>query len=91
MSSIETRVDRPYGQQPETRAAATRYLERTGNTDLIPLLGLDDQADEETVVDEDGRRVCPTCGKPLPDPIANGGNKPCQRRACKAARTGALL
>jgi hypothetical protein len=25
-----------------------------------------------------------TRGKPLPDPITNGGNKPCQRRACAA-------
>ncbi|GIE75776.1 hypothetical protein Aph02nite_17260 [Actinoplanes philippinensis] len=40
--SITTRLDEPYNQQPETRAAAVRVLTRTGNADLIEILGLDD-------------------------------------------------
>jgi hypothetical protein len=38
--SITTRLDAPYGQQPKTRAAAIRVLTRTGNADLIEILGL---------------------------------------------------
>lgn len=39
---LQTQLDRPYSQQPETRAAATRYLTRTGNADLLAMLGLVD-------------------------------------------------
>jgi len=80
--AVVTRLDRPYGQQPETRAAAVRYLERTGNADVLGALGLVDEPEPPTVA---GRQVCPRCGKPLPDPIANGGHKPCRRSACRAA------
>ena len=38
--SLTTRLDVPYAQQPETRAAAVRYLERTGNADVAVILGL---------------------------------------------------
>ncbi|WIM97825.1 hypothetical protein ACTOB_001379 [Actinoplanes oblitus] len=38
--NITTRLDEPYAQQPETRVAATAYLERTGNADLLAVLGL---------------------------------------------------
>lgn len=40
--SLTTRLDTPYAQQPETRAAALRYLERTGNLDVATILGLVD-------------------------------------------------
>lgn len=40
--SLTTRLDTPYAQQPETRAAAVRYLERTGNLDVAMALGLVD-------------------------------------------------
>lgn len=33
----------------------------------------------------DGRQCCHRCRNPLPDPIANGGRKPCRRAACRAA------
>lgn len=82
MSNLQTQLDRPYAQQPATRAAAVRFLERTGNGDLIAMLGLVDEP-KPTVVG--GRQLCPRCGKPLPDPIANGGHKPCRRAACRAA------
>jgi hypothetical protein len=62
---------------PETQAAATRYLIRSGNADILPILGL---AYEQPR----GRVPCPSCGMPLPDPVTNGGRKPCQRRKCKA-------
>jgi hypothetical protein len=60
-----------------TAADAVAYLTRAGNADLLPILGLEGTAPL-------GRQPCPACGKPLPDPITNGGNKPCQRRACAA-------
>jgi len=40
--SITTRLDEPYNQQPATRAAAVRVLQRLGAADLIEILGLDD-------------------------------------------------
>lgn len=59
------------------RSKAAAYLTRTGNADLLPVLGLVDEPDEALVID--GRRLCPTCRRPLPDPIRNGGRKPCRR------------
>lgn len=38
---VSTQLDRP-SMDPATRAAATHYLQRTGNADLLPVLGLDD-------------------------------------------------
>jgi hypothetical protein len=71
--AVVTRLDRPYAQQPETRAAATRYLERTGNADLLAALGLGD--------DEPPPSPCPVCGRPLrKDKL--GGHKPCPRQLC---------
>lgn len=81
-NNLETHLDRPYAQQPATRAAAVRVLERTGNADLAEVLGLVDEPGPLVI---DGRQACPRCHKPLPDPIANGGHKPCRRRACVAA------
>jgi hypothetical protein len=78
--NLGTHLDRPYAQQPDTRAAATRYLERTGHADLLDVLGLGPEPDGPSVID--GRECCPSCGKPLPDPVSNGGRKPCRRRAC---------
>ena len=80
--NLSTHLDRPYAQQPATRAAAVRYLTRTGNVDLIEVLGL---ADEPGPLVVGGRQCCPRCRKPLPDPITNGGHKPCRRPACLAA------
>lgn len=45
-------VDKPYGQQPETRAAAARYIVRTrdDHPELLMALGLahDEQADRSS-------------------------------------------
>jgi hypothetical protein len=71
-----TEIDRGY-LSPATQADATAYLTRTGNADLLPILGLVEPPPA-------GRQPCPSCGKPLPDPITSGGRKPCQRRACAA-------
>lgn len=49
MSDLQTPIDRPYAQQPETRAAALRFLERTGNADVAAALGL---VDADTEPDE---------------------------------------
>lgn len=38
--SVTTRLDAPYAQQPETRAAAVRALVRLGAADLLEILGL---------------------------------------------------
>ena len=57
-----TDVDRSY-LGPETKAAAARYLERTGNADLLPILGL---TESPPVVDPgyvtvNGRTYCALC------------------------------
>lgn len=110
-----TQVDRPYGQQPETRVAAVAHIVRDGHADILPALGLADvpapplgecpycttrlvalcvwHGEQATappaVTDEplviDGRHCCTNCRKPLPDPISNGGRKPCRRVACVVA------
>lgn len=85
--AVATHLDRPYGQQPAVRAAAARYLERTGNADVADMLGLVEQEDLLVI---DGRHCCPNCRKPLPDPISNGGRKPCRRAACVAAAAGGV-
>lgn len=79
---LRTQIDRPYAQQPETREAARRVLERTGNADLIEILGLAEKPGPLVI---DGRQVCPRCEHPLPDPLVNGGFKACRRRACVTA------
>lgn len=82
--SVVTHVDRPYGQQPETRTAAIRRVSREPDADmLLDALGL---VDREGPLVIDGRHCCPHCRKPLPDPISNGGRKPCRRRACLIAQ-----
>lgn len=40
--SITTRLDMPYNQHPDTRAAAVRVMRRLGAVDLVEVLGLDD-------------------------------------------------
>lgn len=71
--AVVTRLDKPYAQQPETRAAATRYLERTGNADLLGPLGLVDEPPPSP--------VCPVCGRRLTK-AKLGGFNPCQRQLC---------
>jgi len=77
MSDLQTASRDGVHLADETRADAARYLTRKGYADLLPILGLSDAPTRE-------RPPCPSCGKPLPDPITNGGRKPCQRRRCPA-------
>lgn len=63
-------------EDPDTQARATAYLERSGNADLLPMLGLDGWQ-TPTV---DGRGVCPACGHPLPA----DSRKACRRDSCDA-------
>ena len=71
--SVVTHVDRPYAQQPATRAAAIRYLERKGCTDLLAMLGL--------VEEPPPSPECPVCGRRLTK-AKLGGFNPCQRQIC---------
>jgi hypothetical protein len=66
----------------ESRAAARRYLERSGNADVLAVLGLDD-----TEPAAPGRQLCPRCGGQLSDPSVNGGFEACRRRRCAELRT----
>ncbi|GAA2696414.1 hypothetical protein [Actinoplanes palleronii] len=47
--NLTTDLDQTYHQHPDTRAAASRYLERSGNADLLQMLGLVDEPARPTV------------------------------------------
>jgi hypothetical protein len=70
--SVTTRLDAPYAQQPETRAAAVRALVRLGAADLLDMLGLVD-------VPERDLQACPVCGH-----RRESDGRPCRRRTCEA-------
>lgn len=75
MSEMQTEIERPY-LDPATRAAATAYLTRTGNADLLEILGLAGEQPKP-------RGNCPVCGNGL---ASHGG---CNRRkACREATHG---
>ena len=68
--NVLTQLDAPNAQAPETRAAAATYLRRTGNADLLPVLGLVVPAQAAARVPSARRRGaaspgvaerCPTC------------------------------
>jgi hypothetical protein len=40
VSDLGVNLDKPYAQQPEIQAAAIAYLQRTGNADVMVVLGL---------------------------------------------------
>lgn len=46
MSDLGVNLDKAYAQQPETQAAALRFLQRTGNADVAAALGLVDAEPE---------------------------------------------
>lgn len=90
---MATEIDRGY-LPPEIRAAATAYLTRSGNADLLPILGLtpDPVAAEMSAAKAKGmlrghglpsaraRGVCPICQNKLP------GHGVCRKRqACREA------
>jgi hypothetical protein len=63
---VSTHLDKPYGQQPETRAAAVRVLRRQPDAeDLMAILGLDDveleRPEPPPYVVINGRTCCATC------------------------------
>lgn len=63
----------------DVRADATRYLTRTGNTDLLDVLGLVDAPAAPPAT-----QACPVCGKPPP------WSGVCRRtKACRAGEEGA--
>lgn len=72
--SIDRYTDAARRREDEARETARRdatsYLERTGNADLLEILGL---AGDPL---PDG--VCHNCGAPLPQ----GGTRRCRRREC---------
>jgi len=83
MSILDQTLDRPYGQQPETRAAAVRYLTRTGNADLAEMLGLgDDPEAPKPYVVVHGRSYCTTCHQRIPSGVCY--QPECQRRRLDA-------
>lgn len=55
---VATKLDRNRSADGAMRADARRYLERTGNADLVEILGL--------TRDDEGAGFCPRCKKPLP-------------------------
>lgn len=67
----------------DVQAAAANYLTRTGNSDLLAMLGLAEVRKHTA----NGRNLCPTCLKPL----AVDGRKVCRRKACPAASNAALV
>lgn len=79
--SITTHLDAPYGQQPETRAAARRVLDRLGATDLLDMLGLDDTPPPEPAPIV----TCPTCRNIAPKHGVCRRSRQCRADAEKAA------
>ncbi len=68
----------------DVTSAATRYLERTGNADLLPMLGLRAPDPEEpphdpTIKWVDGRPYCVSCGQ------RRRAGEPGRRTGCASA------
>lgn len=63
MSDLDQTLDRPYAQQPATRAAAVRVLNRQPDGDLLrDILGLNDPpAGPNRYVLIDGKLFCKAC------------------------------
>ncbi|GEM_PF-5684462 len=77
--SVTTKIDTTIHVSDATRAAAVRVLTRTGNADLLVVLGLD--AGARPVL---GPGDCDTCGNRLP------GHGVCRRtRQCRDGAGGA--
>lgn len=84
---LGTSVDRSSAPGPEAQAAAARFLTRTGNADLLPILGLDGEPIRDAPMRglkdyamSDGRLRCTRCKKPTqPD-----GR--CRRKDCGGVR-----
>lgn len=81
-SDFAIRVQLPYAQQAETRAAAARYLERSGNADVAAALGLAEDVPEPEVAAP--RRLRPHCLR-CRMRLRNAWNGVCQRPTCNPA------
>lgn len=75
---IQTQLDRPT-LPPGTADKAIAYLTRTGNADLLPVLGLD--TSPPLVID--GKACCPACR----EPYRGDGRTTCRRRSCTLGPT----
>lgn len=69
--SITTQIDTTGPVDDTTRAAAASYLTRTGNADLLDILGL--------AVAPVALHTCPVCGN-----RRESDGRPCRRRTCAA-------
>lgn len=78
MSTLQTQLDRGESASDQARADVAAYLERTGNADLIEILGLGD-GDEPDVLVIDEKICCPACRKPYPD----DGRRACRKTTCR--------
>lgn len=78
--SLTTRLDRPYGQQPATRAAALRVLEARDALDLVEALGLGPEPERPAYIFIGGRQRCAVCWAPV---RADGV---CRQRVCGGRR-----
>lgn len=72
--SITTKVDTSVRVSDNTRATAVRYLVRSGNADLLDMLGL--------AVAPVALHTCPVCGNQR-----ESDGRPCRRRTCAAGST----
>lgn len=61
----------------ETQTAAASYLTRTGNADLLDVLGLTEVRPRTA----NGRNICPHCSQPT-----TPGRSTCRRKVCLAAK-----
>lgn len=69
--SITTQIDTTGPVSDTTRAAAASYLTRTGNADLLDMLGL--------TAAPVALHTCPVCGN-----RRESDGRPCRRRTCAA-------
>jgi biotin synthase-related radical SAM superfamily protein len=74
MSQMGTRLSRG-DLAPDTRADAASYLTRTGNADLLPILGL--VGDDRPLI-IDSQLCCPACQRPY----RSDGRTSCRRPTC---------
>lgn len=83
---VETELERP-SSNPETRLAAARYLVRTGNEDLLVILGLahDPQAKRKPGKGLEAR-PCPACGRQMPVKGVCRRERKCRENADGGAR-----
>lgn len=83
MADLGTELDISH-LAPETRAAAVRYLERSGNADVAEILGLAPATAPPGTVLVDGVTIHAACGRPMPK-----SGRCRQRQQCRDQERGA--